>query len=393
MSKKIFILIFMAIFLIACQQGKEEAKNFTADYTTLRAKLVEQRAAVKSRDEYNAYKNEKKQGFEDLLKKYEKAPAIDDIEILRASVLLALKKTDDAEKKIDAILAKNPKLLAEAKMVKVRILLEREKYGDAYLIFKEIEPQITDIQDLYEAYYRLGTEHKDKAVLKEYAQKFLASKQIPKNYIKSKMSMYFVLSGIAKQEGKLDEAKKVLEDGVAAMSGERDKKMLQSSRDQLDLYGKPSTPVSAPNWLNSSRIRWNRLKGKVVLVSFWATWCPSCRELTPTLVRLYDQYKDDENFALIGFTRLYGKYRDDEIDLGKVSKEEELENIKKYLARKKMEYPIGIAEDKSVFKDYKISGIPTLLFIDKQGNLDFTKIGAGDEEFINQKIQKLLKDI
>lgn len=392
MIKKIFILTFMVILLIACQQGKEEAKNFTADYTAFRAKLVEQRAAVKNRDEYNAYKAERKQGYENLLKKYEQAPAIDDIEILRANVLLALKKSNEAEKKIDAVLAKETKLADQAKMTRVRILLEKDKYGEAYDIFKTIEPRITDSQDLHEAYYRLGTEHKENAVKKKYAMKFLASKDIPKNYLKSKMDLYFVLSSIAKQEGNLDEAKRVLQEGIDSMTQERDKNALQSTRDQLDLYGKASFPVTAANWLNSSRLRWSQMKGKVVVVSFWATWCPSCRELTPALVDLYNQYKDNKDFALIGFTRLYGKYRDEETDLGKVSKEEELENIQKYLDRKKIAYPNAVAEDKSVYKDYKITGIPTLLFIDKQGNVNFTKIGSGDEEFIKQKVETLLKD-
>ena len=127
------------------------------------------------------------------------------------------------------------------------------------------------------------------------------------------------------------------------------------------------------------------------MVAFWAPWCPSCRTLTPALVDLYNENKD-RGFTIIGCTRLYGTYSDDVDDKGNVNKEEELELIKKYLERKKMPYPIIVAEDKADFDAYKVVALPTLIFIDKKGKVFFTKIGTGGIPFIKQKIQQLLEE-
>jgi thiol-disulfide isomerase/thioredoxin len=392
MFKKIFILIFISIFFIACQAGKEDFKNFNDEYVKLTQKLRDQRSKVKTRDEYVAFKAEKKKGYEDLLKKFEKSPAVDDIEILRSRVLLNLSKLDEAEKKIDAVLAKDPDNIIDAKVVKMKVLLERKKYGDAFEIFKVIESQIKDTFDLFGAYYAFGTEHEDNKIKEQYATKFLNAKEIPQNYQSSKPDMYLVLSSIAKQEGDFEKARKLLNDGVTTVGdNERTKKFLQKTAAQLDYIGKKAFSIPADSWLNSEKLDLDGLKGKVVIVAFWAPWCPSCRQLQPTLVDLYNENKD-KDFSIIGFTRFYGNYRDDEKDAGKVTKEEELEEIKGYLARKNISYPIAIANEKTVYNNYSISGIPTMIFIDKNGNVDFTKIGGGNVDFIKDKIRKLLEE-
>ena len=114
MIKRISILILIAVFFMACQTGKEDAKNFSDDYSKVTEKLKEMRSQVKKRDDYVAYNAEKTREYENLLKKYEKSPAIEEIEILRSKLLLGLKKTDEAEKKIDKVLAKKPGLVTSA---------------------------------------------------------------------------------------------------------------------------------------------------------------------------------------------------------------------------------------------------------------------------------------
>lgn len=390
MYKKIFVLIFIGLFLISCGKGEEEAKKFTDDYKVVVEKLKEKRSQVKTRDEYAGFKTERKTELENLLKKHEKSPAVEDIEIIRSKIYLALENLDEAEKKIDAVLAEEPKNAPEAKMVKVKILIEREKLGDAYGIFKEIEPQITDRDDLFYAFNKFAIGHEDVKVKEEYARKFLGAKEIPESYAKNKHYMYFYLSEAVKQQGNFDEAKKVLNDGIADTEGERQKKFLQTTLDQLEYFGKKAFPIKLSHWFNSEALDLGKLKGNVVVLSFWAPWCPSCRELTPTLVDLYNQNKDN-GFTIIGYSRFFGNYRDDEGDKGKVEKEEELELIKGYIERKKMPYPIGIEDGKEVTETYKISGLPTLVFIDKKGNIDYTDIGGANTQFLKEKVKSLLE--
>jgi thiol-disulfide isomerase/thioredoxin/GTP-sensing pleiotropic transcriptional regulator CodY len=378
------------MFIISCQTGKEDAKKFSDDYIIVTNKLKESRNKVKTRDEFVAYKEEKKKEFEALLKKFEKSPAIEEIEILRSNVLLQLEKLDEAEKKIDDVLAKKPDLINEAKMVKVKILFEREKFNEAYDIFKEIESEIKDMDDLFLAYYMLGSEHDDNNVKKEYSKKFLYSKDIPESHSENKYIMYLMLASVAAEEGDFDQALKLFKEGITETTDPRKKALLEKSLEQLDFIGKKAFPISSETWVNSSPLEVEKLKGKVVVVTFWAPWCPSCRKITPTLIEEYNKNKD-QDFVLIGSTRLYGTYRDDVDDKGKVNKEEEIELIKNYVDRKKIPYPIAIADDKTNFDTYKIPGIPTLVFINKKGDIDFIKIGSGDQ-FIKSKIKKLLEE-
>lgn len=391
MVKQISILILITIFFIACQTGKEDAKNFSADYSKVIAKLNDLQSKVKKRDDYVAYSAEKKREYENLLKKYEKSPAIEEIEILRSKLLLGLEKTDEAEKKIDEVLAKKPVSITEAKMVKVKILLGKHRYNEAHSIFKEIEPQVKDPNDLLDVYFLLGVEHEDNKIKEGYAKKFLNSKNMPENHVKNRFIVYIYLSAIAREEGDLDKARRILNEGIAETKDERGKTALVTTLAQLDYLGKEAFPLSAGTWLNSSALNLKDLKGQVVVVAFWAPWCPSCRTLTPTLVDIYNENKD-RGFTMIGNTRFYGTYSDDVDDKGKVNKEEELELIKKYVERKKIPYPVIITEDRTDIDAYKIVAIPTLVFIDKKGKVFFTKVGAGSIPFIRQKIKQLLEE-
>lgn len=391
MFKKIFILAFIAIFLISCQTGKEDAKNFSNDYTKVTEKLKKLRSEVKTRDEYVAYKADRKREYENLLEKYEKSPAIEEIEILRTKALLNLKELAEAEKKIDHVLAKDPDLITEAKMVKVKIQIEKKNFGEAYNIFKDIEAQVTDLSDRFEAYFYIGTEHEDNKVRLEYANKFLNAEEIPEEYAKKKADVYFSLASVAKQENDFDKARRLLTEGIAATESAGRKKLLEKTIAQLDFVGKEAFPISAGTWVNSTPLELKNMKGRVVVVAFWAPWCPSCRAMVPSLIDLYQENKD-QGLTVIGYTRLYGKYRDDVEDVGKVNKDDEIEHIKKYMERKNMIYPVAIAEEKNDYQTYNIAGIPTLIIIDKKGNIDYTKVGSGSTQFIKNKVKNLLAD-
>jgi thiol-disulfide isomerase/thioredoxin len=390
--KNIFILVLMAIFLFSCQEGKEDAKQFTDEYSKITEQFRDKRSKVKTRDEYVAYKEERKNAYQNLLEKFAKSPAIEEIEILRSKTLLKLEKLDEAEEKIDGLLAKKPDLLVEAKMVKVQILFAKKKYDEAHNIFKTIESQVTDLEDLFYAYYYLGSVHKDNKVKEEYSNKFLNAKQIPERFMKYKPQMYSNLATIAKQEGNLEKARTFFNKALAATEDQRKKSSYEKKLAQLEYMGKKAFPLPARTWINSSPLKLDELEGNIVILSFWAPWCPHCRTLTSTLKEIYKENKD-KGLTIIGYTRFYGQYRDDISDKGKVNKEEELELIKKYLERKEISYPIAVADDKIGQDNYKISGLPTLVFIDRKGNIDYTKIGSGSVPFVKNKVKKLLEKI
>lgn len=124
--------------------------------------------------------------------------------------------------------------------------------------------------------------------------------------------------------------------------------------------------------LSGENITLSRLKGKIVLLDFWATWCPPCRLAIPELNKIYEEYKD-KNFLVLGIGL------DEKTDLLKV--QEEL----------KITYPILVGND-NVAKQYGIEAIPTLILIDKKGKTQLKKVGFSQEEMaeIRKKIEEII---
>lgn len=115
------------------------------------------------------------------------------------------------------------------------------------------------------------------------------------------------------------------------------------------------------------------LKGKVVFINFWATWCPPCRAEMPSIESLYQKVKDNKNivFLMVDVDNDYAK-------------------AKKYMDRKKLTLPVYTPA--SAIPETLMSGtIPTTLILDKKGQLVFKHEGAGD--FTNQKVMDFLQQL
>lgn len=118
-------------------------------------------------------------------------------------------------------------------------------------------------------------------------------------------------------------------------------------------------------------------KGKVVLLDFWATWCPPCRKEIPGFIELYNTYKS-RGFVVIGVSM-------DEAD--------DLANVKQYAAQIKMKYPIllgnGREEDlKPAFGDLPL---PTSFVIARDGRICTRHDGLTSKEQVEREITALLR--
>ncbi|HSQ35354.1 MAG TPA: TlpA disulfide reductase family protein, partial [Candidatus Binatia bacterium] len=114
-----------------------------------------------------------------------------------------------------------------------------------------------------------------------------------------------------------------------------------------------------------------------------------CRKVIPTLVQDFGKYKD-QGLVVIGFTKIYGRYSDDTQNKGAVDAETEKKLIAEFVARNGLKYPIAIAAGGGVFEQYGVSGIPTLVVINRDGTIYDIQVGSGDEAGISKKIQLLL---
>jgi len=107
------------------------------------------------------------------------------------------------------------------------------------------------------------------------------------------------------------------------------------------------------------------LKGKVILVNFFATWCPPCNKELPVLQeKVYGKYKDNPDFVLVILGR-----------------EHDVDELKKYAEEKEFDLPFAPDPERKIFDLYAKQNIPRNVVIDKDGNISYQKIGFTEEEF------------
>lgn len=103
----------------------------------------------------------------------------------------------------------------------------------------------------------------------------------------------------------------------------------------------------------------SKLEGKVVLIDFWATWCPPCRTSIPVFIKLYDKF-NEQGFIALG------------IGL------EEKAPLENYRNEHKIPYPILIG-NKEIARAYGVQAIPNVFIIDKKGKIRKNQIGFAPE--------------
>ncbi len=110
--------------------------------------------------------------------------------------------------------------------------------------------------------------------------------------------------------------------------------------------------------LEGQPISLSDLRGKPVLLNFWATWCPPCRAEMPYLQQLYEEWSDKGLEVLA-------------IDIG-----ESPSKVKEFLQSQGLSLPVLLDAKENVAREYNITGIPTTFFIDKDGTIQVKIIGA-----------------
>ncbi len=128
--------------------------------------------------------------------------------------------------------------------------------------------------------------------------------------------------------------------------------------------------------LDGRPISLDALKGKVVLIEFWATWCPPCRASIPELEALYKEFLG-KDFELIGIS---------------IDDPEAREDVKRFVKEYNMPYPVAI-DDGRVSKVYGVVSIPTLYILDRDHKIvkHYFGYSRGLKDTLASEIRALLK--
>ena len=128
---------------------------------------------------------------------------------------------------------------------------------------------------------------------------------------------------------------------------------------------------------DGSQLSLNELRGKVVLLNFWATWCPPCRqELTRVQKEIIDRFAG-KPFVFLP-----------------VSRGEKRETVEAFREKTGYTFPMGLDSARTVYDRYATDYIPRNFLIDKQGKVILATVGYDDEEFdaLIRTIEKTLEN-
>lgn len=123
--------------------------------------------------------------------------------------------------------------------------------------------------------------------------------------------------------------------------------------------------------------RWNLAdhRGKIVLINFWATWCPPCRQETPGLAKLANDYRA-KGVDVVGIS----------VDEGGT------EAIQAFVHEFQVPYPIGLVDQASSWAS-AVESLPTTILIDRDGRVAKTYMGAVRESVFQADIDRLLAEM
>jgi len=173
---------------------------------------------------------------------------------------------------------------------------------------------------------------------------------------------------------------------------------IEAAKKFAKLIGSPAPAIDAQYWVHGE-VDLEGLRGKVVLLDFWAVWCGPCIATFPHLRHLHEEYADD-GLQIIGVTRKYNFQWDDQAGRAVRAEEpqadeDELAMLEKFITHHELQHPTIVTPEKTTMNaNYGVSGIPHAVVIDKKGVIRLVKVGSGDEnaKAIEATIQQCLQE-
>ena len=127
--------------------------------------------------------------------------------------------------------------------------------------------------------------------------------------------------------------------------------------------------------VNGASVKVSDFFGKPIIVNFWATWCPPCRNELPAFNRMAEKYRDSVVFMMVDLTDGYRETAD---------------KTKEFLLQNGYTFPVYFDNDESAATAYSVYSIPVTVMIDRDGNEYTAKIGAMSEDALERYIKTLI---
>ena len=146
--------------------------------------------------------------------------------------------------------------------------------------------------------------------------------------------------------------------------------------------------IVAQEWIEQQPVKLSDLRGKVVLLDFWAPWCGPCRYTLPNFARWQNAYKS-KGLVILGVTKYYGHG-----DGRALAPAEELVYLRDFRKRNSLPYGFAVTQGNLNEFNYGVFRIPTSYLIDRKGVVRYISLGADEDEIavLGEMIKKLLEE-
>ena len=299
-------------------------------------------------------------------------------------VLYAIKKglLDEAKAAVDGYARHQPQNPDERYRMELLIT-------DAYWRAKDYASMTTHAQRMLDASKEFGKTNKEQ-VFRRDEMLLKSGALLAEAYVqaKQKPAAVKVLEDLRRLSFELPSGNlyKLATYRLATIDPEADFDKVSESRPAADKN--PLPELNVDEWIGGAPVKLSELRGKVVLLDFWAHWCGPCRVTLPNLTRWHQNYKD-KGLVILGVTRYYGHGNQ-----RPMTPAEELVYLRDFIKRNQLPYSIAVEDDTVNDFHYGVNSIPMSFLIDRQGRLRYISPGASEEEIesLSTMIKKLVDE-
>ncbi|HEX8070053.1 MAG TPA: TlpA disulfide reductase family protein [Pyrinomonadaceae bacterium] len=146
--------------------------------------------------------------------------------------------------------------------------------------------------------------------------------------------------------------------------------------------------LTIAEWIDQPPTTLAALRGRVVLLDFWATWCGPCQITMPKLKVLHERFKA-QGLVVLGVTQYYGRWRG-----ARLTPNEELGYLREYKKEQRLPYGFAVAPDDATEERYGVENLPTAVLIDRRGRVRLITVGAtaAGEAALARAVKQLLAE-
>ncbi len=273
-----------------------------------------------------------------------------------------------------------------------------EAYRAAKTIFPKAASRVRAVNDVLDAGMKSFEIYRD-AGEAEKAENALADLQATGALLESTPVYYLAVNERVKyltEAGRKPEAMRFYQETLAKAIVDFKAKSLQTeitnrlkSREKhYRLLGTPAPELATVDrWFPGEAKKLADLRGRVVLLDFWATWCGPCYAAFPVLSDWHRRYEKD-GLVILGVTRYYGVNETS----SNVTETQEIAFLERFKEKHRLPYDFVVGRDVSNQLLYDAMSLPTAVVIDRRGVIRYIEAGSGKEPEILKTIEKLLAE-